>query len=97
MKVDEALVERLADLAKLSFDERSTKDIINDLTNIFVFIEKLSELDTKGVEPMASVTDEVNVLRADKVHHEITHEEAMNNVPMKDSDYIKVPKVLNKR
>jgi aspartyl-tRNA(Asn)/glutamyl-tRNA(Gln) amidotransferase subunit C len=96
MKVDEAVVTRLADLAKLKFDEESKGKIIEDLNKIFTFIEQLNELDTDGVEPLTYITDEMNVLREDEVKHVITHADALKNVPKKDSDYIKVPKVLNK-
>jgi aspartyl-tRNA(Asn)/glutamyl-tRNA(Gln) amidotransferase subunit C len=42
------------------------------------------------------MTNEVNVLRADEVHHPITKEEALKNAPAKDSDYFRVPKFLEK-
>lgn len=97
MKVDKQLVERVAELAKLQFNEEEKESIRGDLEKILEFVDKLNEVDTEGVEPLVYITEEKNVLRPDVVKHEISREEALKNAPQKDSDYIKVPKVLNKK
>lgn len=96
MKVDTHLVDRLAELAKLEFDAESKEGIIKDLDKMIQFVDKLSELDTEGVEPLIYVNEDINVMRKDEVKREITKEEGLKNAPLKDSDYIKVPKVLKK-
>lgn len=96
MKIDKATVDKLADLAKLEFDAEAKQEIIKDLNRIIGFIEKLNELDTENIEPLIYMSDEVNVLREDEVRHDITHAEALQNAPKKDSDYFRVPKVLGK-
>ena len=96
MKVDTHLVDRLAELAKLEFDAESKEEIIKDLDKMIQFVDKLSELDTEGIEPLVYVNEDVNIMRRDEVKHEVTKEEGLKNAPLKDSDYIKVPKVLNK-
>lgn len=96
MKVNKQLVDKLAELAKLEFDEKSKAEIVNDLNNVLTFVEQLNEVDTTNVEPLTYITDEVNVLRKDVVKQEITKEEALKNAPLHDSDYIKVPKVIQK-
>jgi aspartyl-tRNA(Asn)/glutamyl-tRNA(Gln) amidotransferase subunit C len=96
MKVNTQLVERLADLAKLEFDEEARKDIEQDLAKIIGFVDKLSEVDTEGVAPLVHVNEDVNILREDQPKRELTQEQALKNAPVKDSDYIKVPKVLKK-
>ena len=60
------------------------------------FIEKLNELDTTDVEPLIYMSDEVNVLREDDVKHDISQDDALKNAPKHDSDYFKVPKVIEK-
>jgi len=97
LKIDKKIVEKLADLSKLEFDDKSREEIINDLNKMLAFVEKLNEIDTTNVEPLIYMTDEVNVLREDDVHHEITQKDALKNAPKKDSDYFKVPKVLGKK
>jgi aspartyl-tRNA(Asn)/glutamyl-tRNA(Gln) amidotransferase subunit C len=96
MKLDLQTVEKLAELAKLEFSEQEKAELLNDLNRILEFMDKLNELDTTGVEPLVYMNDEVNVLRADEVIQELTHEEALLNAPKKDSDYFRVPKVLEK-
>jgi aspartyl-tRNA(Asn)/glutamyl-tRNA(Gln) amidotransferase subunit C len=96
MKIDSKTVDKLADLAKLEFDESEKKEIINDLNRIVAFVEKLNELDTSNVEPLIYLSEDTNVMRDDVVKQEITQQEALKNVPVKDSDYIKVPKVITR-
>lgn len=97
MVIDEKTVDKLADLAKLEFDENSKKGIVNDLNRMISFVEKLNELDTSSVEPLVYLSDAANVMRNDEVKQVITQAEALKNAPKKDSDYIKAPKVIDKK
>jgi len=97
MKIDTKTVDKLADLAKLEFDERSKKEIIGDLNKMLAFVEKLNKLDTGEVEPLIYMSKETNILRNDKVVQRTTQAQALKNAPEKDSDYILVPKVLYKK
>ncbi len=90
------MVEKLADLAKLEFNEQEKDKFVDEFSQIIAFVEKLDEVETSGVEPLVYVNNLSNILREDKVKQEITHEEALKNAPEKDSDYFKVPKVLNR-
>lgn len=94
MIVDETLVEKLAQLSKLEFDAEGKKAIQKDLSGILSFMEKLNELDTEGVEPLIYINEEVNVFRKDEVHYPVSREEALKNAPLKDENYIKVPKFV---
>lgn len=96
MKVDNQLVDKVAELAKLEFDAQTKQKMISDMDKILSFVGKIEELDTEGVEPLIYMTQETNVLRNDEVGQHNTKEEALKNAPDKDSDYFKVPKVLNK-
>lgn len=96
MKIDDALVNRLAELSKLRFDDASREAVKEDLTKIFTLVEKLQELDTDNVEPLIYLNEDVNVLRPDEPKRDYSKEEALKNAPDKDSDYFKVPKVLKK-
>lgn len=94
MIVDDALVDKLANLSKLEFDAEGKEAIRKDLTRILNFMEKLNELDTEGVEPLIYINEDVNVFREDEVFYPITKEEALSNAPLKNEDYIKVPKFV---
>ena len=96
MKVDDKLVDQLATLARLEFTGDAKESIKKDLTQMLDFVEQLNRVNLDGVEPLVYITDAVNVLRDDVVEEHLTHEQAMSNVPLKNSDYIKVPKVLKK-
>ena len=96
MKIDDKLIADLARLAKLSFNEKSSKNMQDDLKKIIGFIDKLSEINTENVEPLIYLSEELNVLRKDDNIENISQEKALTNAPQKDSDYILVPKVLDK-
>ena len=96
MKVDHKLIKDLSRLAKLNFDKQTIEEMKLDFGKILEFIDKLSEIDTEGVEPLVYLSDEVNMLRADEIDGEVTQEQALKNAPNKDSDYFKVPIVLKK-
>jgi len=97
MKIDLKIVDEVAHLARLEFDAKAKEEIANDMNRMLSFVEKLNELDTKGVEPLIYMTDESNVLREDEVKGTITQKEALLNAPKKDSDYFKVAKVIDQK
>jgi aspartyl-tRNA(Asn)/glutamyl-tRNA(Gln) amidotransferase subunit C len=96
MKIDNELVDRLAELSKLEFDAAAKENIKKDLGKILDMVDRLKEINVDGVEPLIYMSDEVNVLRMDEVKGEVTKAEALLNAPQKDSDYFKVPKVIKK-
>ena len=96
MKITDKLIREIAALAKLDFDKNSAEQMKTDLEKIIGFIDKLSEIDTNGVEPLIYLSDEVNVLREDEIKAVVSQVEALKNAPDKDSDYFKVPTVLKK-
>lgn len=97
MVIDDKMIVKLAELSKLEFNDAEKVEIKKDLEKIITFMEKLNAIDTEGVEPLIYVNEEVNVVREDVVKHPISKEEALSNAPLKDSDYIKVPKFVTHR
>ena len=99
MKLDEATLDRIAELARLDVSDPARRmQLLQDMQRVFDFVEKLNEIDTTGVEPLIFMTDEEDVLRDDVVKPEdvIDKKTALANSPVKDSDYFKVPKVVDK-
>ncbi len=94
MQVDDALVDKLANLSKLEFDEAGKKAIREDLAKILNFMEKLNELKTEGIEPLIHVNEDVNVFREDVVSQPVTKADVLRNAPLRDDDFIKVPKFV---
>ncbi len=96
MEVNDALVDKLAHLSRLQFDETEKAAIKNDLQQMIAFVEKLNELDLEGVKPLLHISEEINVLREDEVKGSISREEALKNAPVHDEQFFKVPKVIKK-
>jgi aspartyl-tRNA(Asn)/glutamyl-tRNA(Gln) amidotransferase subunit C len=78
----------------LEFNEQGKVQIKKNLTKIFSMVEKMNNLELDGIEPLVYMTSERNIFRADEIKQELTHEQILRNAPQKDSDFIKVPKVL---
>ena len=96
MKITEEIVDHIAHLARLEFEGAKKQAIMQDMENIISFMDTLSEVQTDNVEPLIFMNDEYNKLREDVAIVTITQEEALKNAPKKDSDYFRIPKVLDK-
>ena len=97
MEVNDEMVDKLANLARLQFNDSEKKSIKTDLQKMIQFVEKLNELDTTGVEPLLHMSDNVNVLREDEVKGSIERSEGLKNAPQQDGVFFKVPKVIKKQ
>jgi aspartyl-tRNA(Asn)/glutamyl-tRNA(Gln) amidotransferase subunit C len=96
MDINNETIDRLAELAKLEFNTTEKESLKKDLNSIISYFEKLNEVNTDNVEPLIFMTDEFNRLREDVVLQNTSKQEALLNAPAKDSDYFRVPKVLDK-
>lgn len=94
-KIDIKTVDEVAHLARLEFNDEAKAEILNDMNNMLAFVDKLNELDTEGVEPLIYMTHERNIMREDEAVKTVSQKEALKNAPKKDSDYFKVPKVID--
>lgn len=96
MEVNDQLIDNLAKLARLEFNNIEKEEIKNDLQKMIAFIDKLNELDTKGVAPLLHMSENINVLRDDEVKGSISNEDALKNAPLHDEQFFKVPKVISR-
>lgn len=96
MKITEEIIDHIAHLSRLEFQGEQKTAIREDLQKIISFMDKLSEVPTDDVEPLIFMTNEVNKLREDVPVVTISQAEALKNAPKKDSDYFRIPKVLDK-
>jgi aspartyl-tRNA(Asn)/glutamyl-tRNA(Gln) amidotransferase subunit C len=97
MTIDKKTVDEIAHLARLEFEDAAKEEIIKDMNRMLAFVDKLNELNTDGVEPLIYMNDDVDVMREDLAQNNITQQEALKNAPKKDSDYFKVPKVIEQK
>ena len=96
MIVTDEIVEKVAHLAKLEFNDQEKESIKQDLQKMISFVEKLNELDTTNVAPQIHMSDEINVLREDLIRGSVSREDALRNAPLSDEKFFKVPKVIVK-
>jgi aspartyl-tRNA(Asn)/glutamyl-tRNA(Gln) amidotransferase subunit C len=96
MQVTDELVDKIAHLARLSFDEREKPEIREDLQKMIGFVEKLREIDTRNVQPLVHMSREVNVFREDLLTDSLTTREALSNAPGSNGPFFTVPKVIKK-
>ena len=96
MRVTEELIEKLARLSRLKFEDNEMVEIKNDLERMIGFVEKLNELNLENVEPLLFISSEKNVFREDEVKGSVPREDALKNAPDHDTEFFKVPKVIRK-
>ena len=98
MKVTEKDVAHVADLANLELTDQERQRMLKDLNSILDYIDRLNELDTSDVPPMAQISGDeiVAALREDVPVPCLPHTEAVKNAPETDGDFFKVPKVVER-
>ena len=96
MEVNDKLVDKLAHLSRLQFNESEKAEIKNDLQRMIGFVEQLNELKLDGIEPLLHMSEEVNVLREKEIKGSVSLEETKKNAPLHDEQFFKVPKVIKK-
>jgi aspartyl-tRNA(Asn)/glutamyl-tRNA(Gln) amidotransferase subunit C len=109
MKVTEQDVIRVAELANLELTAPERTRMVKDLNSILDYIDRLNQLNTEGVEPMAQISDRFGVdagksgsarfeyaMRPDQRRPSLPHQEALKNAPETDGNFFKVPKVIER-
>ncbi|MCD4830301.1 MAG: Asp-tRNA(Asn)/Glu-tRNA(Gln) amidotransferase subunit GatC [Anaerohalosphaeraceae bacterium] len=94
-KIDIARTRQVAKLARLALSEEELSQFSTQLSDILGYIEKLSEVDTESVEPLAHCLPVKNVFREDIVKPSLGTEKALANSPADDDEFFKVPKILD--
>jgi aspartyl-tRNA(Asn)/glutamyl-tRNA(Gln) amidotransferase subunit C len=67
---------------------------MKSLNDILDWVEQLNEVATTGVQPLTHMSEEVNNVREDVTLTPLSHARGLFNAPKKDSDYFRVPKVI---
>jgi aspartyl-tRNA(Asn)/glutamyl-tRNA(Gln) amidotransferase subunit C len=94
-KIDAEQVRRVAKLSRLELTEAEVEEFTGQLSAILEYVEKMNELDTDNVEPLAHCLPVSNVLRADRIKESLGTEETLANAPHQDGEFFKVPKILD--
>jgi aspartyl-tRNA(Asn)/glutamyl-tRNA(Gln) amidotransferase subunit C len=112
MKVTEKDVAYVAELANLELTEEERRGMLRDLNSILEYVDRLNELDTSDVPPMAQVSDRYGVDQAKQgserfayasrediregLRKSLPHAEALANAPDADEEFFRVPKVIER-
>jgi aspartyl-tRNA(Asn)/glutamyl-tRNA(Gln) amidotransferase subunit C len=112
MKVTDTDVSYVAELANLELTEEERKGMLRDLNSILEYIDRLNELDTSNVPPMAQVSDRYGVDQSKQgsdrfayanredvlegLRKSLPHDEALANAPDADENFFRVPKVIER-
>jgi aspartyl-tRNA(Asn)/glutamyl-tRNA(Gln) amidotransferase subunit C len=99
VKITEQEVRYVADLANLKLNDDEVARMTHDMDEILTHIDKLNELDTTGVEPMAQVlydVEETATLRDDTERPPLGSETALVSAAVKSQGYFKIPRVIER-
>ena len=112
MKVNEKDVAYVADLANLELSAEESAGMLRDLNSILEYVDRLSELDTSRVPPMAQVSDRYGVDKSKQgserfayanredilegLRKSLSHDQALANAPDSDDQFFQVPKVIER-
>ena len=99
VKIGEQEVKYVAGLANLNLSEAEIARMAHDLDEILTHIDKLNELDTSAVEPMAQVlyeAGETATLREDLPGASFDNDTALANAPLSGAGQFKVPKIIER-
>jgi aspartyl-tRNA(Asn)/glutamyl-tRNA(Gln) amidotransferase subunit C len=99
LKITEKEVRYVANLGNVRLTDEEIPRMAKDLEEILTYIDKLNELDTANVEPMAQVlfeADETATLREDVERPTLGSEAALANAPLSGGGYYKVPLVIER-
>jgi len=113
MKVTDKDVAYVAELANLELTQHEQAGMLRDLNSILEYMDRLNELDTSDVPPMAQVSDRYGVDKSKQgserfayanredilegLRKSLSHDVALENAPDADENFFRVPKVIERQ
>ena len=94
-KIDQAQVRKVARLARLELTDAEITEFTGQLSAILDYMEKMNELDTENVQPLAHCLPITNCFREDCIKESLGTEKTLANAPQTDGNFFKVPKILD--
>jgi aspartyl-tRNA(Asn)/glutamyl-tRNA(Gln) amidotransferase subunit C len=94
-KISRAEVEKVAKLARLELSEAEIDEFTGQLGAILEYVEKMNELDTQAVEPLAHCLPVHNVFRDDRVRESLGTDKTLANAPQRSGEFFRVPRILD--
>jgi aspartyl-tRNA(Asn)/glutamyl-tRNA(Gln) amidotransferase subunit C len=97
MEVTDALIDKLSNLARLSFSASEKAAIREDLARLIGFVDQLNQVDTTGVAPLVHMSDAVNRFREDAPGGQVDRSTALASAKDASGSFFTVPKVIQKQ
>ncbi len=94
MKISKDEIEKMAHLARLEIDDLQKEKMAGQLSNILQYIDKLEDVDVKGVKLSSDAAFMNNVLREDELKVSPGPEVTLANAPLRDDDFYIVPRII---
>lgn len=96
MKIDQQMVYKVADLARIEIKDNEVDALTVEMNKILTFMEKLNELDTSEIKPLVYMNEQPNVWREDIAKSEISTDEGLKNSAVHNENFFFVPKIIEK-
>ena len=96
MNIDSATVQKVANLARIAVEEEQVEGLIQEMSKILTFMEKLNEVDPSTLAPLIYMNPGVNAFREDVVKQEIQVKEGLMNAAKHNDQFFMVPKIIEK-
>ena len=92
--IDTEIVRHIGTLSRIDLTDEEIAVFRAQLSDILSYFDKLQELDTEGIEPMAHAVERTNVFAEDVPGESLTPDQALANAPRRDEDFFRTPKVV---
>jgi len=94
MKLDEKLISRVANLARLELTDEEKQEFTKQLSDIIEYVEKINEMPTGDVIPADHIVDLKNVFREDRTSASLERSEIEKIAPKFEMGHIVVPRII---
>ncbi len=97
MEVNDSMINKLATLARLRFNDTERESIKSDLQKMIAFVQKMDEVNTDDVQPLQHMNNLANVWREDVVQGTCNKEHALQNAAKHNNEFFMVPTMIKKQ
>ncbi|MBA5724353.1 Asp-tRNA(Asn)/Glu-tRNA(Gln) amidotransferase subunit GatC [Candidatus Liberibacter sp.] len=94
MSIDVSTIRRIARLSRIALDDEDVQQMLSRINSTLTFLEKISEVNIEGIEPMISVVPVQMKKRVDKVSDGGKVEAILSNAPQIQDNFFLVPKIV---
>ena len=94
MRISREEVQHVALLARLELSDKEETELVDHFDKVLSYMEKLNELNTDDVQPLAHALEVPAPLREDRVTNQANTDALLQNAPDRQTDFFKVPKII---